>query len=200
MARSIATSSTGSTRSTSAPGDGERQLADVAHRDALGDGVAARRHRLAGQELAHGRVAGRFHADHLHLGLAAPRAATAQPAIMPPPPTGTTRMSSSGHVLQHLERDRALAGDDARIVVGMHEDELLRRGQAMRLGGRLRQRVAVQHHARAVTARVLHLHVGREGRHDDGRGDAETPGVIGHALGVVAGATWRSRRASVPRA
>ena len=116
-----------------------------------------------------------------------PRAATAQPAIMPPPPTGATQRVDLGRVLQHFQRNRALARDDARIVVGMDEDELPGVGQAMRLGGRLGQRVAVQDDARAVPARVLDLGVGREGRHDDGGRDAEPAGVIGHALGVVAG-------------
>ena len=51
------------------------------------------------------------------------------------------------HVLQHLERDRALAGDDARIVVGMDEHQLVLGGQAMRLGAGLGQGVAVQHDA-----------------------------------------------------
>jgi hypothetical protein len=105
---------------------------------------------------------------------------------MPPPPTGTTGVELR-HVLQHFERDRALACDDARIVVGMHEHQLLRRRQPMRLGGGFGQRVAMQDNARAMAACMLHLRVGREGRHDDGGGNAEPAGMIGHALGMVAG-------------
>jgi hypothetical protein len=45
--------------------------------------------------------------------------------------------------LQHLECDRALAGDDARIVVGMDEDELVLGGEAMRFRAGLGQRVAL---------------------------------------------------------
>ena len=69
----------------------------------------------------------------------------------------------------------------------MDEDELLRVGQALRLGRRLGQRVAVQDDLRAVRPRMRDLGVGREGRHDDGRRDAEPAGMIGNALCVVAG-------------
>ncbi len=73
----------------------ERHLADVAHRDALGDGRAADQTRPAGQPLRHGRVALDLHAVHRDPGLNAgwPRP---QPASMPPPPTGITSASSSG--------------------------------------------------------------------------------------------------------
>ncbi len=159
MARSIATSSTVSTLIEQGVGDGERRLADVAHGDALGDRVAAHRHFLAGEKLVHGRDSSAgLDADHLDVGLAARARATAQPAIMPPPPTGTTIVSISGRVLQHLQRDRALARDDARIVVGMDED------QACSASARRCASVAasasvspMQDDARAVSARVLHL-------------------------------------------
>jgi len=48
------------------------------------------------------------------------------------------------------------------------------------------ERAAMEQDARAVALRVTHLHVGRVLRHDDGRRDAESPGVVGDALGVIA--------------
>ena len=68
----------------------------------------------------------------------------------------------------------------------MYEHQLLRLGQAMRLGAGFSQGVAKQDHARAMIARVLDLGIGREGGHDDGGGNGQPAGVIGHALGVVA--------------
>ena len=165
----------------------ERQLADVAHGDALGDGVAARRHRLAGQQLAHRPSSPPVSTPITLMSGLSPRAATAQPAIMPPPPTGTTRVSSSGTSSQHLQRDRALAGDDARIVVGMDEHQPLGRGQAMRLGAGLGQRVAVQHDPRAMTAGVLTFMLGVKDGMTMVAGMPSRAGVIGDALGVVAG-------------
>ena len=92
-----------------------------------------------------------------------------------------------GHVLQHFERDRALPGDHARIVVGMHEGEaaLLRD----RLGAhlRLRNRLAFEHDFGAVGLRRLDLHERRRHRHDDGGGNFQAPGVVGHRLRMVAG-------------
>ena len=53
-----------------------------------------------------------------------------------------------GRVLQHFERDRALAGDDVRIVVGMDPDEAPARLRWPRRAVlRLSHRLAVQHHA-----------------------------------------------------
>jgi hypothetical protein len=43
------------------------------------------------------------------------------PAIKPPPPTGTKIASSAARLAQHLHADSALAGDDFRIVIRMHE-------------------------------------------------------------------------------
>ena len=114
-------------------------------------------------------------------------AAMAMPEISPPPPIGITSTSRSGTLLQHFERDRALARDDMRIVVRMHPDQpaLARLG----LGARLRfaDGLAIEQHLRAVRLGRRDLHERRRHRHHDGRRDAERCRVIGHRLGMVAG-------------
>ena len=167
-------------------GDGQRRLADVADGDALGDGVAAHRDLLAGQELAHRRIARRFDADHLHVGPQAARRDGAAGDHAAAAHRHDQRVEL-GYVFEHFQRDGALARDDAWIVVGMDEDQLLGLGQAVGLGRRLRQRVPLQHDARAMVARVLHLVVGCEGRHHDGRRNAQPARMIGDALRMVAG-------------
>ena len=47
--------------------------------------------------------------------------AIAIPLASPPPPTGTTTLREVGHVLEQLEPERALAGDDVRVVERVHE-------------------------------------------------------------------------------
>ena len=42
-------------------------------------------------------------------------------------------------VLQHLERERALAGDDRGIIVGVNENEPFGRGEMMGMGSGLGQ-------------------------------------------------------------
>ena len=61
-----------------------------------------------------------LHADDLDAG---PRdlTAIATPAASPPPPTGTTTFARSGDVLEQLEPERALAGDDVGVVERVHE-------------------------------------------------------------------------------
>ena len=87
-------------------------------------------------------------------------AATAMPAIRPPPPTATTSVSRSRHGLPASRAHRALAGDDGLVVVGMDEDQLLLLGQLQRMAARLVERVAVQHDFGAEAARALDLHAG----------------------------------------
>ena len=47
------------------------------------------------------------------------------PEMSPPPPMGTTTMSRYGYLLQQLQADGALAGDDQRVVEGVDEDAVL---------------------------------------------------------------------------
>ena len=49
--------------------------------------------------------------------------AIATPLHSPPPPTGTTTLARSGHLLEQLEPERALAGDDVGVVERVDERE-----------------------------------------------------------------------------
>ena len=90
-------------------------------------------------------------------------------------------------ILQHLQRQRALAGDHAEVVVGMDEDQLPLRRQRLGMRGGLGQGLAVQHDMRAPGRGARHLGRRREFRHHDGGGDAGQAGMPRHRLGVVAG-------------
>ena len=109
------------------------------------------------------------------------------PEISPPPPIGTISVSSSGCVGEHFERDRALAGDDRRVVIGMDGHQPLVARQ--RVGGLARgdEAVALQHDRRAEAFGAVDLGEGRALGHHDRRRDAEPARVIGDALRVVAG-------------
>ena len=92
-----------------------------------------------------------------------------------------------GDLLQHFERDRALAGDHARIVVGVNPGETAltcdRLGADLRVGDAL----AVEHDFGAMRLRRLDLHEWRRHRHHDGGRNPQARGMIGNGLGVVAG-------------
>ena len=100
-------------------------------------------------------------------------AAVEQPAISPPPPIGTTSSVEVGRVLEQLERGRALAGHDARVVVRRDER------QAALLGERAPERLAVLGVAvvgddlGAVAARRRELGGRRVLRHHDHGAGAE---------------------------
>ena len=101
-------------RRASCSSSAQRQLARALDRDAVGDRQRrVDRHRLAAPAATPGtartprparrrsRTSGR-----------ADLTAIAMPAHSPPPPTGTTTLRQVGHVLEQLEPERALAGDD----------------------------------------------------------------------------------------
>ena len=69
----------------------------------------------------------------------------------------------------------------------MDEGEALLAAVLRGEGGGLLDRLALQDHLGAVPAGVDDLHRRRVDRHDDGGRDAEPVGVVGDALGVVAG-------------
>ena len=88
---------------------------------------------------------------------------------------------------QHLERDRALAGDDGEVVERMDDGEAALLGELQAGDARVVEGVAVEHDLGAEAARVLDLHARGEARHDDRRRDAQPLGVVRDRLGVVAG-------------
>ncbi len=92
-----------------------------------------------------------------------------------------------GRVLEHLDADRALSGDDLVVVIGVDEKEALFLDQG--LGGDLAvgQRLARQDDTGAMRPGALDLGRGRRLRHHDGGRDAEPLGMIGDGLRMIAG-------------
>ena len=158
IASSTARSGTTSTSATCARIDRERQLADVAHGDALGDGGAADRDRLAGEALRQRGVGLDLDADRPRCRASAPSRRPAQPAIRPPPPTGMTSASRSGASSQHLQRQRALAGDDRRDRRrGGRTPGRRSAARCVGVRGGLGQGLAVQHDLGAPGGGARHL-------------------------------------------
>jgi hypothetical protein len=92
--------------------------------------------------------------DADHLDVRAQRlGGDAMPAISPPPPIGTDQRVDLRRVLQQLERDRALAGDDLRVVERVDEGEAALRLQLSALGIGLVEHLAVEHDVGAVALR-----------------------------------------------
>ena len=159
--------------------------ADVAHRDALGDGGAADGDGLPGQGLRQGGVGFDLDADHLQ-----PRAQRGGDGGAP----GDHAATAHGHqqdierpgVLQQFQRERALPGHDGRVVIGVDENQAVLRcqGAGMRMG--FRQGLTFQDHAGAPGGGSGHLGGRREAGHHDGGVDAGQAGMACHGLGVVA--------------
>ena len=166
--------------------DRAREHAGLAHRDALGQARLGRGQLQALEGRVHAREVLGLHAHDLDLGLdlarrqghARDHAAAAHRHHQ------HLELRRGG---QHLERDRALARDHPRVVVGVDHGEAALGRQGQRRGARVLEAVAGEHDLRPEAARALHLHGGREGRHHDHRRNAQALRVVGHALGVVAG-------------
>ncbi len=92
-----------------------------------------------------------------------------------------------GQVAEDLEAERALAGNDLGVIVGMQERGVLLLADLAGLGVSVVIAVAREHDVRAVALRSLRLGDGRGLGHDDRGRDAEAVRSIGHALCVVAG-------------
>ncbi len=131
-------------------------------------------------------------------GLSA-RAAVAMPAISPPPPIATHQRVEVRLRGQHLEADRALAGDDRRVVERVHHRQAALGAPARARAARVVEGVAFEHDLGAEAARALDLHRRREARHHDRGRDAEPlrRGRRRPARGCRP--TPRSRRARVRR-
>ena len=119
----------------------QRQLADVA--TAMPSAIVSPPtvHRQAVQPLVHRAVVLRLHAQHLDAGLERPgrgRHARDQPAAA----DRHHQRVELRRLLEHLQRDGALAGDHRGVVVGMDEGEALARLDLVRVARRLGERVA----------------------------------------------------------
>ena len=167
----------------------EGALAGAAHGDAIGDGGLRRqRHRTAALDgTQHRGKPLRLHADDAHIG----------PRLFHRAGDAADQAAAADRhhdrfdirkLLQHLEPDRALPGDDLIVIEGMDEGELLLLLQARGLLAGFVIVRAVQDDLRAKAARGGDLYQRRGLRHDDARANAQPRRVKGHALRVIAGA------------
>ncbi len=158
----------------------------VLHRNALGERRPAARPVGAVERVPHRRVERGFRPHHLD-----PRPHRARrDRVAGDQPAAADRDHQHveiGDLLQHLQRDRALAGDDQGVVVGVDPGQVAllreRGGARLRLGNAL----ALEHDLRAIGPGRRHLHVGRRLGHHDGGRNAEARRVVGDRLSVVAG-------------
>ncbi len=168
--------------------DGEGQLAGHARGQAIRDRVhALQAHAFAlGQRAMHGIGSFGLDADDPNVGVRVSNGGgdpRHQPAAADADEHGVQLLDG----LEQLEPDRALPGDDGRIIVRMHE------GQAtlgLQLAGALVGGIVVaslQDDLRAQLARGLHLRDRRVLGHADQRVHALIACRQGHALCVVAG-------------
>ena len=188
IASAVSSSPTVTISSSQLGQDRQRDPARALDRDAVGD----RQRRGGLDRLARGhrlreRRAGRgLDADDLRPPACAALIAIATPDASPPPPTGITTCARSGHVLEQLEPERALAGDDRRVVERVHERQPAALGAFER-----RDQAGVDARAadvddRALPARGLDLRHRRVGGDEDLARHAAGRRRGGQRLGVVA--------------
>ncbi len=153
-------------------------------RDALRQGIAGGGQRGALHQIVHRRIELGLDPDHVDIahrlgdgGAARDQAAAAD---------RDDQCVDLRRILQHLERDGALAGDDLRIVERVDDRQPLCVGQIARIGQRLVDIVAVEDDLGAVPAGLGDLHRRRMRRHHDRHRDAEPRAMISEALGVIA--------------
>ena len=94
-------------------------------------------------------------------------------------------------ILDDLEAERALPGDDRRVVVWMAEPLAVAVGELLRRGDRFADRRSGLDHRRTVTAARFDLGDRRPGRDEDLARNAEVLGSERKRLGVVSGASRR---------
>ena len=157
--------------------------------DAVGDGRAVLdgRDHPAAEGYKHGGHRCRLNADDLDVGAhgfdrhrhTADQSAAAD---------GDDDLLHIGHLIQNLQPDGSLTGDDVGIVEGMGEGIALFPGKALRFPGGVVIDSRHQDDLGAVAPCRLHLQDGCALRHADDGLDPQTGGRQGDALGVVAGA------------
>ena len=122
------------------------------------------------------------------------------PAISPPPPTATTSVSRSGTRVQHLQRHRALAGDDRLVVVGVDEGQAFAARPAASAWARAASSVSPCSTTSAPKPRVRSTFTpGVKRGITISAAQAQALRVVGHALGVVAGRHGDHAARAAPR-
>jgi hypothetical protein len=92
-----------------------------------------------------------------------------------------------GHLLQQLQADGALSGDDGVVIEGVEEDEAFGVAAAAGFIDGFVEIVAVEDDFGSVVAGRGDFDQRREDGHADLRADAVLGGVIGDGLGMIAG-------------
>ena len=169
------------------PGDHRAgQIARDLDGDALGDGLSLAARGLARQRLGHGRIKRRLDADDLDIGLNG-FGGHGDPGRQPAAADRHHQNLQVRKVVQEFQPHGALAADDLFVVVGVDEGLTF---PIRLLKGRIagfRQALARHHHLGTQGLGAPDLGERRRFRHVDGRRHAELAGMIGDALGVVAG-------------
>ncbi len=163
-------------------------LAGAPDGDAIGDGRGRHeRHRLALRDRNfHGRQARRLHPENLNLRVRLfQRAGDA--ADQPAAADRNDDRFEVGMLLDELQADSALSGDDGIVIEGMHEGEVLSLAAAHGLFVSFVVVRAVQHDIGAITARSRNLDERRGQRHANLGADAELASVVGNPLCVISG-------------
>ena len=164
----------------------QRQRAGMLDADAVGDGGLAALAVLSVLGIPRRRETFGLHTDDADVGFDGARR-RGDPGDQAAAADGDDEGVDLRLLRQHLEADRALAGDDRRVVEGMHQ-RVAALGDELHAGDAgVFESVALEHDLGAEAARVLHLYRRGEARHDDGRGDAHAFSVIGDGLRMVAG-------------
>ena len=128
-----------------------------------------------------------MHADHLHVGAhrfdvvghARDQAAAAN--------SHKHGIERALVLTQHFHGNRALTGNDIRVIKGVHKGQALLLLQSQRVVVGVGIAVAKQHHIAPKTLDRVDLDLRRGGRHDDHGAGAQFAGAECHALRVVAG-------------
>ena len=153
--------------------------------DAFRDGLAAIVRRELAHRIVHRGIESRLDTDHLDArvqGLGGGRHARHDP----PAADGHHDRLQLGKVRQQLQADRALAGNDQRIVIGMHEGQPLARRHVAGIDGGSVDALPMDQYPGAEACGSLDLGEGCALGHHDGRGNAKALSMMGHALGVIA--------------
>ena len=168
--------------------DIEGVLADLRHGHAVGEDAHARQHHPLAGGHGHLQAVGivrldtddpDFRAQVFHVcGDAGDQAAATD--------RYEDRIQRAGMLAQDLHRHRALPGNGVGIVIRMDVDVALLVHQLQRIGQRLGEGIAVQHHLAATGTHAFDLDLGSGLGHHDGGLDPQHLGGQGQALGMVA--------------